>query len=256
MRSEWNFDTIKSTAMGTLSSMVRDLPRPQGTDEGSEEYPGDDGSFEEGQGSFDTSAATQGSEPLTKSASGIGLNAQASHSTVVIRQPQTPGEEQDVVALVASAEAGSSAEESSGPEIPPQNGFPENITGPPPAYTGSMRSTNRRASYKARNAVNGPGTIIGHADLGSGVDTIRPVKKVDAVGSLKLSTEFVGSARREANASSPPSLSPKDRRSASEAARAGKSIVDEVILPLLQNVCVSVISNIMLNLTKKTEYKR
>jgi len=54
------------------------------------------------------------------------------------------------------------------------------------------------------------------------------VKKVDSVGSLKLSSEFVG--RKEGSTS--PTTS---RRASSETARAGGLMVDEVILPILSN---------------------
>ena len=67
------------------------------------------------------------------------------------------------------------------------------------------------------------------ADLGTGVDTIRPVKKVDSVGSLRLSSEYVG--RKEGSTS--PTTS---RRASSETARAGGLMVDEVILPILSKV--------------------
>ena len=92
-----------------------------------------------------------------------------------------------------------------------------------------MRST-RRASYSARASKDGPGTVINEADLGTGVDTIRPHKKVDAAGSIKLSNEFVGSLRKES------STGTSHRRMASEGAKAGKSIVEEVVLPVLQRV--------------------
>lgn len=70
------------------------------------------------------------------------------------------------------------------------------------------------------------------ADLGTGVGTIRPVKKVDQVGSLRLSSEFVGSQRKEGSSTSP--IAP--RRASSETARVGGLMVDEVILPILNNV--------------------
>lgn len=70
------------------------------------------------------------------------------------------------------------------------------------------------------------------------METLRPVKRVDTAGSLRLSNEFVGSLRsREANSllvlptESKPSL---QKRSASEQVRAGRSIVDEVVIPTLQ----------------------
>jgi len=78
--------------------------------------------------------------------------------------------------------------------------------------------------------------VLREADLGSGVDTIRPVKKVDAVGSLRLSQEYVGS-QREASGSSPSSpVTPKSphKRTLSDSMRAGKSIVDDIILPICE----------------------
>ena len=110
--------------------------------------------------------------------------------------------------------------------------------GAPPAYTGSVRS-NRRASYQARSSKDGPGTVLNAADLGTGVDTIRPVKKVDAAGSLRLSTEYMGSLKKEGSVGS--QASSRHKRSASEGGRAGAVMVDEVVLPVLQKVrdCLS-----------------
>jgi serine/threonine-protein kinase 24/25/MST4 len=73
---------------------------------------------------------------------------------------------------------------------------------------------------------------LNEADLGTGVDTIRPIKKVDPVGSLRISAEFVGNIRREGSSSTP--TSPTHTRAASDVANAGRAIVDEVVLPILQ----------------------
>lgn len=104
-------------------------------------------------------------------------------------------------------------------------------SGAPPAYSGSIRNT-RRASYAARVSTDGPGTVLSEADLGTGTDTIRPVKKVDAAGSLRLSSEFVGSLRKDGSNNSYSG----HKRAASEGARAGKAMVEEVVLPVLQKV--------------------
>lgn len=77
--------------------------------------------------------------------------------------------------------------------------------------------------------------MLTDADLGNGVDTIRPVKKVDPVGSLRLSAEFVGNLRKEGSTSSPSSPT-AHKRATSENGRAGQSLVDEVVLPILGNV--------------------
>ncbi|KAF7355317.1 Ste20-like serine/threonine kinase [Mycena sanguinolenta] len=187
VRSDWNFDTIKSvSAMGTFRSMAKDLVMPPGME--LDEYD-EDSDMEEVHGSIDTGAATKGSDPIN-----IGLDS---------------------------------------PHTPPL----ESALGAPPAYTGSIRPS-RRSSYAARNAVNGSGTVVREADLGTGVDTIRPVKKVDTVGSLRLSAEYAGSMRREGSSgslpTSPTSPTSTHRRATSEAGKAGKALVDEVVLPILQ----------------------
>ncbi|KAJ3563278.1 hypothetical protein NP233_g9040 [Leucocoprinus birnbaumii] len=201
MRSDWNFDTVRTvSAMGTIRSMAQDLQMPSGMEPDIDE----ESEFEETQPSIDTGAATKGSD-LT---SGIGMNSQAAHSTVVIKPLEK-----------AAQFGGDIAEEDDTP------------SGAPPAYTGSVRST-RRASYAERTSIDGTGTVLSAADLGNGVDTIRPVKKVDPVGSLKLSAEFVGSLRKEASTS--PTSSTMHRRSASESGKTGASMVDQVILPIIQ----------------------
>lgn len=102
--------------------------------------------------------------------------------------------------------------------------------GAPPAY-----SATRRSSYTERTSLNGSGTVVREADLGTGVDTIRPIKKVDPVGSLRLSAEFVGSMKREGNGST--SRAPSShQRAVSETSKAGRAMVDEVVIPILQMV--------------------
>ncbi|TRM67587.1 kinase-like domain-containing protein [Schizophyllum amplum] len=214
VRSEWNFDTIRSSAsaMGTYRSMAKDLEMPPGM------VPEED---EDTVSTIGSEAATRGSDPIS-----LGMNPDALHSTVVIKGTPT---EKDLPQL--SSDDGSSADTHT-PATPTDDSTP------PPAYNaGSLRSSQRRSSYAERSAKNGQGHALREADLGSGVDTIRPVKKVDAAGSLRLSTEFVGSLRREASSNSSP-LSPPStthKRMASEAGKAGTSIVDEVVLPILHN---------------------
>jgi serine/threonine-protein kinase 24/25/MST4 len=87
------------------------------------------------------------------------------------------------------------------------------ILGTPPAYSG------RRAPYATRTSVDGARTVWTPADLGTGMDTIRPVTNVDPVGPLLSS------------------LRSAPRCASSETARAGGLMVDEVLLPILNNVC-------------------
>ncbi|KAI0081798.1 Pkinase-domain-containing protein [Panus rudis PR-1116 ss-1] len=234
-RSDWNFDTVKTnSAMGSFRSMAKDLEdlTPE------EEYDEEERSLYNVPESVDTSAATKGSEGVTSGIGAIAMNSQAGHSTMVIR-PLSPGRERDIPELLADT----ASNETAGipePSTPPQN--PADTTEPPPAYSGSVRSP-RRASYAARNNVTS-GTVLAEADLGTGVDTIRPVKKVDTVRSLRLSEEFVGSLRSKdkvdvsgsspSSPSSPQATKSSHKRSVSEVGKAGKVMVDEVLLPILE----------------------
>ena len=221
MRSDWNFDTVKSAAaMGTFRSMAKDLTMPPTI-----EADDDDVSvYEEDHPSIDTGGATNGTESFV--GEGLGLNPQAAHSTVVIK-PSAPAPEPDIPTLLASR--------SSSPDQTPSGSHTTPPEGAPPAYSGSVRS-RRRASYAERTSVRGAGTILNEVDLGTGVDTIRPVKKVDPAGSLRISAEFVGNLRRDGSSSTPTSPT-AHTRAASEAAKAGRVMVDEVVLPILQKVC-------------------
>ncbi|KAF9221967.1 STE/STE20/YSK protein kinase [Gyrodon lividus] len=234
IRSDWNFDTIKTTSvMGTFSSAARDL-LPEMEDE--EMMEDDPSVYEEGEGSTDTGGAVKGSEQLARG--GLGMSQQAAHSTVMFKSlPQ----EQDIPTLLA-AEDGSPSDsvDTYGPTTPPQGPDDGTPLGAPPAYTDSVRSM-KRSSCAARHKTTGAGTIMREADLGTGVDTIRPVKKVDTIGSLRLSAEYVGTARsRDDVPLSPSSTSPIKERSSfkrrgSESERAGRAIIAGVVLPVLQN---------------------
>ncbi|KIM90798.1 hypothetical protein PILCRDRAFT_811280 [Piloderma croceum F 1598] len=234
IRSDWNFDTVHTnSAMGTFRSIAKDLIPP--STEEDEDYVEDDASVvDEGRhASIDTGAASKGSGPIA-SPGAIGSNMQAAHSTMIIRPAPEEPDERDLPSLLASDETGSSAEDSTRP-VTPSRLLSSPPLGAPPAYTGSMRS-GRRSSYAERNDMRG--TLMREADLGTGIDTIRPVKKVDTVGSLRLSADFVGSARRDGSTSRSVPTSPTktpNKRSPTELAKAGTSMVEEVVLPILQN---------------------
>ncbi|KAK7470646.1 hypothetical protein VKT23_002070 [Stygiomarasmius scandens] len=220
IRSDWNFDTIKtSSVMGTFRGMAKDLAStPTFEDEEDESYVVSDS-----HASVDTAGATRGSDPIIEGV--IGSNAGAAHSTVLIKSPISQEPEADVETLLAANDEAMGEPSSSN-------------DAPPPAYnSGSIKST-RRSSYAIRQSVNGAGTVVREADIGTGIDTIRPVKKVDAAGSLRLSVEHVGSLRRDSNGSTSATSTPisptKHRRAASEMGKAGVSIVDEVVLPTIE----------------------
>ncbi|KAI9447951.1 Pkinase-domain-containing protein [Lactarius indigo] len=235
LKSEWNFETIKSTAaMGSFRNMAKDLVPPGMIPDEDEEVVSLFETAEDGDGdSLETGAATKGSD-LPPNPGNPSPEVSTGHSTVVIRSQLISQPEQHSVPL-----------EDATPSDASNTGLPDANTGPdlgdPPAYV----RTPRRSSYAARTAPNG--TIVREADLGTGVDTIRPVKKIDTTGSLRLSSEYVGSIRaregRDGSGSSSLTTSPtspvKDKssahkRAASEAAKAGRSFVDEVVLPAIQ----------------------
>ncbi|KAG6897441.1 hypothetical protein C0992_001440 [Termitomyces sp. T32_za158] len=214
IRSDWNFDTIESSsAMGTFRTMTKDLDMPLGMvpDEGLE-------ASEEAHGSIDSGAVTKGSDPK---AVGIETNSEAAHSPVIIKPIPTP-----------SFEKGMSVSHDEAPDDPDcvETKAP---LGAPPAYTGSVHS-NRRTSYSTKVSVGGAGTVLREADVGTGVDTIRPVRKIDPAGSLRLSAEFVGNMRKDGNPTSQTSPT-KHSRTPSQVRKAGSALVDEVVLPILQN---------------------
>jgi serine/threonine-protein kinase 24/25/MST4 len=206
--------------------MANDLVRPGVIPDEDEEAVSLFGTAEDG----DSLDATKGSD-IPPSPGGTGSEIQAQHNTVVVRSQlaSPPGR--------VIPEEGAPSDACS-PELTESN--VDTDLGAPPAYV----RTPRRSSYAARMAPNG--TVVREADIGTGVDTIRPVKKIDTSGSLRLSSEYVGSFRaRDGSSSGSTPTSPtspvKDKssahkRSASEAAKVARSLVDEVVLPTLQKV--------------------
>lgn len=239
LRSDWSFDTVRTTsAMGSLRSMARDITPPATIP--------DEGYYEDApsmydEESIDTSAATKGSEVPLPGSGALGMNSEAQYSTVIIKQVPTIADVKEVPPMVSDDSSNETAGNGD-PETPPPS---VEASEPPPAYSGSVRSvrSTRRASFQARNNTN-IGTVLGEADIGNGIDTIRPVKKVDTMRSLRMSEEYVGTTRsregREGSSSnsSSPTTSPKSsqKRATSEAAEAGRSIVDDVMVPLLAKV--------------------
>jgi serine/threonine-protein kinase 24/25/MST4 len=220
--------------MGSFRNMAKDLVPPGVIPDEDDEAASLFGTAEDGD-SLDTDAATRGSD-IPPNSGVTGSEIQAGHNTVIVRsQLVTPYEHAVPLEEVNPPDA------TNPPRLTDANANPD--LGAPPAYV----RTPRRSSYAARTAPNG--TVVREADLGTGVDTIRPVKKIDTTGSLRLSSEYVGSMRvREgrdgsSNGSVPtsPTSPVKDKpsahkRAASDAAKVGRSLVDEVVLPTLQRV--------------------
>ncbi|CAE6520336.1 unnamed protein product [Rhizoctonia solani] len=108
----------------------------------------------------------------------------------------------------------------------------------------------KRSSHAARNDPNG--TVVREGDVGDGrMNTMRPVRRVDAAGSLRLSNEYVGSVRSRSSGDSgegsgenvltesiisngDAKAARKRAKSLGESAKAGKALVDEVVVPVLQ----------------------
>ncbi|KAH9977698.1 kinase-like domain-containing protein [Lactifluus volemus] len=188
LKSEWNFETIRSTAaMGSFRNMAKDWCPEDGD-------------------SLDTDAATRGSDIPSNSVES-GSEIQAGHNTVVIRSQLKSTHE---------------------PAVPLEEDNSPDATGPPKATDPNANPDLGAPPRRPRNRV----------------DTIRPVKKIDTTGSLRLSSEYVGSIRvRDGGSNGPVPTSPtspvKDKssahkRAASDAAKAGRSLVDDVVLPTLQ----------------------
>lgn len=234
IRSDWNFDTVNSTSvMGTFSSAAKDLM----PDMDDEEMLEDTSIYEEDQGALDTTASIKGTVAFDTP---IAVNKHAGNSTVRIH---VVPEDHDSLPLDPSGDpTGASSAENPGPITPCQSSSADAL-GAPPAYSSSTQST-RRSSYAARHRTAGAGTIMREADLGTGLGTIRPIKKVDTASSLRLSAEYVGTARSKEGAplspTSPPTSPVKERsshgRRISESERAGRAMVDDVVLPVLQKV--------------------
>ncbi|KAL5530060.1 hypothetical protein ACEPAF_6317 [Sanghuangporus sanghuang] len=299
VRSEWIFETVRSKSGGSINNnnSYRSLAQVQfgaaGANGGGGSMPpgmipDDDASYydeeleglapiEESEDSYDSGAATKGSDdPFSGSGGRLGMNDAASHSTVVIRPPLPSNGRSSVYGARESADealanAGADADaEAAGLGAPPAydtpGASPSPQQQPPLSSTGtatgnangtgtgnsnspppSPNSVRRRSTHAERTS--GRGTPLRPGDIGNGVDTIRPVKRVDTAGSLKLSAEYVGAVRegleggnntRGSGSSGGGGVererdSKERRRRASENARAGRAMMDEVVVPVVQN---------------------
>ncbi|KIJ57014.1 hypothetical protein M422DRAFT_40568 [Sphaerobolus stellatus SS14] len=229
LKSEWNFETVKSLYdRDTMRSLAEIEDEGDGYD-----YEVEEGEYGGEEDSMDTGAATRGSEEVNKL---------AMHSTVIIKPIK------DTLPALSTSTPTSSAE-----NITDDPQTPISDLGAPPAYSGSLRSS-QRSSYAARHDTTN-GTALRPADVGNGMDTVRPIKQLDAAGSLRNSNHFVGSLRSKDGApifpttTSPTPTSPTSShrsqpsskssqqthsRAASERARAGRAMVDEIVVPTLQ----------------------
>lgn len=103
--------------------------------------------------------------------------------------------------------------------------------------------TTRRGQWSERaTSETGESFPVGRPRIYGSYSTVRPVKKVDAAGSQRISNEFIGtgSVRRHPDASGtqrPGLESPlKTRQPLSAKGRAGQALVEEVVLGVLDSV--------------------
>ncbi|KAH7102896.1 Pkinase-domain-containing protein [Auriculariales sp. MPI-PUGE-AT-0066] len=253
LRSEWNFDTFRTSAMGTYKSTAKDvlaalrqgadgLPsnRSSMIDEPDAYGYGEIGDEEDPNGdpfdTRDTRDAVKGSDV----GNAIGMNAAAAHSTVIIKPEDEitpPGTVQQrsnapptasAAALVAAVTAQpATKQEALGLGAPPAYTSTGNLV--EGSKTGSLKGT-RRSSYSERTNPNG--TIIRGADIGPGGLTWRPLQSTSSGGPTPTSPSSA-----ESGPSAFPSKlqKPHPRRTPSELAKAGTSLVDDVVVPTLQS---------------------
>jgi hypothetical protein len=92
----------------------------------------------------------------------------------------------------------------------------------------TVRET-RRNSYANRRDING--TVLRQADVGTGHDTIRPVKRFDSIGSNQASAAV---AAVHHVAAPKPVKSAEDQQVKTEKSKIGSALVQDVILPTLE----------------------
>ncbi|WVQ85148.1 hypothetical protein IAT38_007313 [Cryptococcus sp. DSM 104549] len=106
--------------------------------------------------------------------------------------------------------------------------------------TSSGKSTWKQRNDRAR------GTVVKEGDVGDGFSTVRPMKKVDAAGSQRLSREFIGSGSVRRAGPPPPAAkstpsSPVKRSGTpgtpglSARGKAGQALVEEVVLGVIDS---------------------
>lgn len=122
-----------------------------------------------------TSASSTASSPATPRGKGGVVNGGSVHINAL---RNTLGEKRDTLAPPRSVSPQKEGKRSSpimSPGKTDRNGKP------------------RRSSWTERNDING--TILKAGDVASGMDTIRPVKRLDKGGSARSSKDYIGSTR-------------------------------------------------------------
>ncbi|GEM12702.1 ste20-like serine/threonine kinase [Rhodotorula toruloides] len=141
---------------------------------------------------------------------------------------------------------------------------------PPSIRPSSSASPSKKNSYRARQDVNG--TVLGAGDVGSGLNTLRPIKRLDSATSQRNSTDLIRtvSQRQRQHAPSLPSSAscskeslvsssaaetddvtgeitpdtsaaslapPSDAGRGDEIKRLGRTVVRDVFSPVIDSMC-------------------
>ncbi|BGP36085.1 hypothetical protein JCM10296v2_007937 [Rhodotorula toruloides] len=156
---------------------------------------------------------------------------------------------------------------SSSPAFAAVNDIPYRPPSVPPSRSASP---SKRNSYRARHDING--TVLGAEDVGSGLNTVRPIKRLDSATSHRNSTEFIRtvSQRQRQHAPSLPSPAssskeslvsstaetddvtseitpdtsaaslappPSEIRREEEVKKLGRTVVRDVVSPVIDSMC-------------------
>lgn len=191
-------------------------------------------------------------------AGGIGRNAAAASSTSHLAPPSASALAESSVdiataaATMASSHAGSTATQHIRCARDGKASPSHSRNGSAASSSRSTETRTRRSSWNERNDING--TVLKEADVANGLETLRPVRRLDAGGSAKISQQYIGSWRSgsapsgldkasqagQQGAGSPQRALRHSRSalaSSSSAAKAhataGENLVRDVILPVM-----------------------
>jgi len=187
-------------------------------------------------------------------ATSSGGEAESTPATSTASGPTTPKtKETDVNGSIHVRALRNTLGDSGNSLAPPKSTSP----GKSQVSNGSVTSTStsatdrngkpRRSSWNERNDING--TILKAGDIATGMDTIRPVKRLDKGGSARISKDFIGtngrshdglgldlgSTRpRHAKKASSGSIEDDIEEDEGGSGQAGRALVRDVVLPVLE----------------------
>ena len=179
--------------------------------------------------------SSSGSSQMSLSASS-GAESDSTPATSTASGPTTPRGKQmngsvHVHALRSSLNGNSL--------LPPMSKSPEKV-GRSPSPT-KLAAKTRKSSFNQRHDING--TVLKAADVATGMDTIRPVKRIDSGGSARISQEYIGSTRSNdglgvdlsaIDARYPIKMDSTEKDEEDGSGQAGRALVHDVVLPVLE----------------------